>query len=191
MHGTLKAVLIGAAVAVLMAPIRARADGYITPWIGLSVAGPTDDGRRSFGATTGYMAAGVFGFEADVGYSPDFFGPSIEFGSSNAIAIMGNMILGVPIGGTHGAGVRPFFSGGFGFVRTHIESGPLFDVSRSNNDFAYDVGGGMMGFFSHHVGLRGDLRYLHTLRDTNRGSGVDFDPGIRRYWRASAGVTFR
>jgi len=49
----------------------------------------------------------------------------------------------------------------------------------------------MMGFFSDHVGLRGDVRYLRLLQDTNFGSGIDFNPGKVRYWRVSAGVTFR
>jgi hypothetical protein len=185
------ACLICTVVAILFASVRVRADGYITPWLGLSVATATDNGRGSFGATTGYMAAGVFGFEADVGYSPDLFGSSNDFSGGHAITVMGNAILGIPIGGTDGAGVRPFISGGLGFVRTHIDGGTNAAVSRSSNEFAYDVGGGMMGFFSDHVGLRGDLRYLRTLRDTDRGSGVDFDPGNRRYWRASVGVTFR
>ena len=50
----------------------------------------------------------------------NFFGSSREFGNNYAITVMGNFILGVPIGGTHGAGVRPFLSGGFGLMRTHI-----------------------------------------------------------------------
>ena len=27
----------------------------------------------------------------------------------------------------------------------------------------------MMGFFNQHIGLRGDVRYLRTVEDTNRG----------------------
>jgi hypothetical protein len=34
--------------------------------------------RRRLGVTSGYMGAGVFGFEADFGYSPDFFGSRRE-----------------------------------------------------------------------------------------------------------------
>jgi hypothetical protein len=64
-------------------------------------------------------------------------------------------------------------------------------LSRSTNEFAYDLGAGMMGFFNQHVGMRGEVRYVRALRDTDRGSGVDFDPGRLQFWRASAGVTFR
>ena len=157
MRGTMNASLIVTAAAILVASVRVGADGYVTPWIGLNVANETDNGRVSYGTTAGYMAGGIFGFEADVGYSPEFFGSNIDFGRSNAITAMGNLILGVPIGGTDGAGVRPFIIGGLGFVRTHTEAGRVITVSRSNNEFAYDVGGGMMGFFSEHVGLRGHV----------------------------------
>jgi hypothetical protein len=180
-----------ASVAVVSAPVQARADGYLTPWLGISFAEASDEGRRTLGVTTGYMAAGVFGFEADIGYSPDFFGTRTEFGTNNVITVMGNVIAGVPIGGTHGGGVRPFFSGGFGFLRSHVERGVIGDRERSSNGFAYDVGFGMMGFFNQHVGLRGDARYFRSLDETNPGSGFDFDQGKLHYWRVSAGVTFR
>jgi hypothetical protein len=76
-------------------------------------------------------------------------------------------------------------------MRTHIERDALADVSRTNNAFGYDIGAGMMGFFTQHVGLRGDVRYLRSLQDTDRGAGVDVDPGRLGYWRLSVGVTFR
>jgi Outer membrane protein beta-barrel domain len=183
-----KACLLVAAAAMVCAPARARADGYVTPWIGANAFSANDEGRRAFGVTTGYMAGGVFGFEADVGYAPDFFGSGIAFGDSSAVTVAGNAILGVPIGGTDGAGVRPFVTGGVGLRRTHIERGLL---DSSTNTFEYGFGAGMMGFFTDHVGLRGDVRYTRAFEDANRGLGVDLAPGRLRYWRASAGVTFR
>jgi Outer membrane protein beta-barrel domain len=179
------------AIAIVLAPVQAHADGYVTPWLGYSIAGQTDDGRRAFGATAGYMGAGVFGFEGDVGYSPDFIASRDDLGSNNAITAMGNFILGVPIGGTHGAGVRPFVSGGVGLMRTHVDRSAVVDAPLTHNAFGYDIGAGMMGFFAQHVGLRGDVRYLRSLQDTDRGSGVAVDPGRLGYWRFSAGVTFR
>jgi hypothetical protein len=191
MRVILKVCLISAAAAVVLAPVTVRADGYFTPWVGMSVLSATDEGHRAYGVTAGYMGAGVFGFEGDFAYSPEFFGSKDEFGANNAFTVLGNFILGVPIGGTHGAGVRPFVSGGFGLNRTHIEGGRILNLSRSTNSLAYDLGAGMMGFFNQHVGLRGDVRYLRLLDDTDPGLGTDFDPARRRYWRVSAGVTVR
>jgi opacity protein-like surface antigen len=112
-------------------------------------------------------------------------------GSTTAITAVGNFILGVPIGGTHGAGVRPFVTGGLGLMRTHTEIGTAVDLSQSNNQFCYDLGVGMMGFFNQHVGLRGDVRYLRTLDDSSLGPNVDLSPGRLHFWRVSGGVTFR
>jgi Outer membrane protein beta-barrel domain len=176
---------------IMFIPVQARADGYVVAWVGANAATTTDDGRSAFGTTMGYMGAGIFGFEADIGYSPEFFGSTNEFGHVRGITVMGNAILGIPIGGDDGAGIRPFVSGGFGLMRTHSERGVILDRSRSTNELGYDFGGGMMGFFNDHIGLRGDVRYLRTLEDVNRGEGVDFAPGRLRYWRATAGVTFR
>ena len=171
-------------------PDEARAEGYVTPWFAVNAVNQTDDGHGGFGVTSGYMGGGIFGFEADVGYAADFFGPA-QFGDGYTITAMGNAILGIPIGGEHGGGIRPFVSGGLGLLRTHLEEGTLQNLSRSTNEFAYNVGAGMMGFFSQHVGMRGEVRYVRALRDTDRGSGLEFDQGRLRFWRASAGVTFR
>ena len=176
---------------IMCVPIQARGDGYVSPWIGANAASSTDIERSAFGVTMGYMGYGIFGFEADVGYSPEFFGSTNEFGGVTGITVMGNAIIGIPIGGDHGAGVRPFVSGGFGLMRTHIERSIILDRSRATNEFGYDVGGGMMGFFNQHIGLRADVRYLSTLEDTNRGSGTDFARGRLQYWRATAGLMFR
>src|SRR5262245_34637731 len=186
----MKAVAGLASVAVVCAPVQARADGFVNPWIGINVADATDEGHRTLGVTAGYMAAGVFGFEADFGYSPRFVDTRFESGNGYAFTVMGNAIAGVPIGGTHGGGVRPFVSGGFGFVRRHSDGGAIVERSRWSNGFAYDLGFGMMGFFNQHVGLRGDARYIRGLKDTDWGSGVDLEAGPLRYWRVSAGVTF-
>jgi hypothetical protein len=186
-----KMCLVCAAAAVCSAPAQIRAEGYISPWIGLNVASPIDDGHTAFGVTTGYMGGGIFGFEADVGYTPDVFGSHAPLRADSAITVMGNAIVGVPIGGTHGAGVRPFVSAGLGVVRTRSEEGTIGDVTRSTNGFDYNIGVGMMGFFSDHFGMRGDVRYLGVLEDTNRGAGVDLDATRLRHWRVSAGVTFR
>jgi len=176
---------------VLAVSTRAWADGYVSPWVGLSAVSPTDNGRTAFGVTTGYMGGGVFGFEADVGYSPDLFGSRTAFVRETAITAFGNFILGVPIGGTHGAGVRPFVSGGIGLAHTHVEREGLVEVSRSDNGFNYNLGAGMMGFFNQHFGLRGDVRYVHGLADTDRLQGVDLEPTLLRYWRVTGGVMFR
>lgn len=191
MQRVMKLFVVCVTVALVSAPALARADGYVTPWIGVNTVSGSDDNRTTFGATAGYMGAGVFGFEGDLGFTPKFFGSNQITGDSRAITAMGNAIIGIPVGGAHGAGVRPFVTGGLGLLWTKWEDPTLLDVDHSNSDFAYNLGAGLMGFFGQHVGLRGEAKYFRTLEDSNLGAGVDFDPGAIHFWRLSVGLTFR
>ena len=190
MRGVTKACVLLATVAIVFAPAQARADGYVNPWIGVNALNGTDEGNITFGVTTGYMGAGVFGFEADFGYSPHFFTLDNDLTSRTGVTIMGNAILGIPIGGTHGAGIRPFVSSGIGLIRTMTGFENVSGFSSSTNSLGWDAGVGMMGFFNDHIGLRGDLRYFRTFEDSI--TGIDLLNGGRlRFWRFSGGVTFR
>jgi opacity protein-like surface antigen len=135
------------------------------------------------------MGAGAIGFDVDFGYTPDFFGDSgDDFGDNNVTTLMANAIIGVPVGGQAGAGIRPYGVGGIGLFREQIDdAGDLFDVD--DNSFGFNVGGGVMGFFSDNVGVRGDVRYFRALR--NDGDDVDLELGDTDFWRATVGVTFR
>ena len=71
-----------------------------------------------------------------------------DFGSNNVLTAMGNVIIGIPIGGTKGAGVRPYVTGGLGLIRTSYGDLLNFDAV-SNNDFGYNLGAGVMGYLRH------------------------------------------
>jgi len=192
-----------------MAPRTASADWVLTPFVGWNFKGAADilapDGsdfddrfetKINYGVSLAAMGAGAIGFEVDFGYSPNFFETSttangFQFtNDSNVTTLTGNAILAIPIGGQHGGGVRPYVVGGVGLIRTNVaDVGGLFDVN-SKNDFGFDVGGGIMGFFSDNVGVRGDIRYFRSFtgsEDNLTGLGIsDFN-----FWRGSVGVSFR
>jgi opacity protein-like surface antigen len=188
MQRALKSMMLVVALTLLVAPARAFADGFVTPWAGGIFGSSAKNGRGAFGVAAGGMGAGIVGGEVDFGYSPSFFGTHNDFGHNTVIDLMGNVIIGIPVGGTHGASVRPYVTGGVGLIRTQIDGGTLFDVSTSDNQFGYDLGGGVMGFFGDHVGLRGDLRYFRDASG-NVVNGVDL--GTLHFWRASAGLVLR
>jgi hypothetical protein len=193
MRRVLKVLLLSAVVALVWAPLDARADGYVSPWIGTQFGSNWNNGRAGFGVDAGYMGAGVIGGEFDFGYSPSFFGTTNDFGSNTVINAMGNVIVGAPIGGTHGAGIRPYGTFGVGLLRTQIDGGSLARVSSSNNMFGWNAGVGVMGYFNDHVGLRGDVRYLRGFKDLTTGNEVIDLSGNNQlhFWRASIGVTLR
>ena len=104
------------------------------------------------------MGAGVIGGEVDFGWAPNAFDESVD---NDLLDLMANLTVGVPVGGTRGAGIRPSVSG-------------IDDDNKK--DFGSNLGGGAMGFFNDHVRLRGD---------------VNFDLGSFDFWRASVGVVLR
>ena len=192
MKRVINSLILSGVVAMVLAPMQAHADGFVTPWVGSAFGSNIQNGQTTFGVSAGGMGAGIVGGEADFGWSPSFFGTKSDFGNNTVMDLMGNVILGVPIGGQHGAGIRPYVVGGVGLIRTQIDGGTLAKVSSSNNMFGYDAGGGVMGYFAEHVGLRGDVRYLRATSDLKSGvSSLDLSGNQLHFWRASIGVVLR
>jgi opacity protein-like surface antigen len=185
-----------AAVALALAPASASADWLFTPNIGAGFGGNAE-GRNhlTYGASIGWMGAGVLGWEADFAYTPEFFeGDDDDLdafdGDSNVTTVMGNVLLGVPIGGQTGGGVRPYVAAGAGLMQSRVEDADaLFEID--NNDFGVNVGGGIMGFMTDNVGFRGDIRYFRAFGEDDSNEAVDFDLSDFDFWRGTVGVTFR
>lgn len=156
--------LIAVAAAV---PGTAHAQGFISPFIGFDFGGdsgcPTasdcEDKNSNIGVAFGGMGP-VFGFEAEIGYARDFFGESAG-ADSNVLTFMSNLMIGPKIGP-----VRPYVTGGVGLFKTRVEftAGDLIDTS--NNSFGWNMGGGIIGMFGEHIGVRGDLRWFSTFEDS-------------------------
>ena len=72
---------------------------------------------------------------------------------------------------------------GIGLIRRKIEfSEALDDIS--SNDFGYNVGGGIMGFFTNVFGVRGEYRYLRRFKSDDLGRTFNFS-------RATLGIILR
>ena len=199
MRRVMKAIIFTAAMAAVAAPIQARAEGFVNPWAGVNFGSAQNfgssvqNGRGSFGVNAGGMGAGVIGGEVAFGYSPSFFGTQNDFGNNTLVDFMGNLIVGIPVGGTHGKGFRPFATGGLGLIRTQIDGGSLVHVSSHNNMAGWNLGAGAMGFFSDHVGARGELKYYRGFKDLVTGD-TRFDVNGNNqlhYWRLGLGVVIR
>ncbi len=189
MRRAIKVLMVAATVACVCAPSVARADGYVSPFIGVNFNNPSGDGRANFGVNAGYMGAGIIGGEFELGYAPSFFGNSGAFGSNYVLDVMGNVIVGIPVGGTFGPGVRPYATIGIGLLRSQVTGGINGLVPIDNNALGLNVGAGVMGFLSQHVGLRGDVRYMRDINGNSQLDNIDF--GAFHFWRASFGVVLR
>jgi opacity protein-like surface antigen len=197
------------AVALAAVPRSASADWLVTPFVGWNFSGSADvngNGGASFnnqfehkldyGVSLASMGAGAVGFEVDFGYSPNFFetgtasNNAFDFtNDSNVVTLTGNVIVGAPIGG-HGGSIRPYAVGGVGLIRSNVQDAEhVFDVS-SKNDFGFDIGAGVMGFFAQNIGLRGDFRYFRSFQGSS-DSATGLGLSNFHFWRGSAGVTFK
>jgi opacity protein-like surface antigen len=79
--------------------------------------------------------------------------------------------------------------GGLGLLKQNVPAATdLLKVSA--NDFGYNLGFGVVGFASDHVGFRGDVRYLRSLQKDDT-TLTNFAVGNFDFWRWTVGVTFR
>jgi opacity protein-like surface antigen len=187
-----------AVLLVCLAPSVARADGFIIPFVGVNFGGDSgqelgnafDASRFSWGASFGWMGAGVVGVEGDFSYSPDFFGKT-DLGGSSVFTAMGNLLLGVPFGGQKGFGIRPYGLVGIGTV---YPEGDAFSNTLSFSEWkvAWNFGGGVMIFFATHVGIRGDIRYIRTFEAVDFVDlGLGLESNDLDFTRGSAGLILR
>jgi len=168
----------------------AYAEGFLTPFVGFNFGGDSancitlsncDEKRLNWGVSFG-SRHGIFGFEEDIGYAPNFFGKTA--GGDNAVlTVMSNLMVVVPAGP-----VQPYALAGLGLIRPHAK----FDsssLSLDQNALGYDVGGGVNIFLAHSVGVRADVRHLHTLQNITLGNILSSQP--LDFWRASLGLALR
>jgi opacity protein-like surface antigen len=164
----------------------ASADAVLTGSVGRTFSGDGEEGHTSYGAAIGFLGDGIFGFEVEGTYTPHFFGPDNSDGTSNVTTLMGNIVLGVPIGGNHS---RIYATGGVGLMKFRVpDADAFFDIDR--NDFGMNAGAGVMVGLGDRFGIRGDVRYFRDIHESSSGD-FDVDFGGFNYWRGAVGLTLR
>jgi len=144
---------------------RANAQGFISPLIGYNFGGDAgcpeitncEDKHVNWGVAFGALGP-IVGFEAEIAKTNDFFGKTANQ-STSVVTFMGNFMIAPKIGP-----VQPYGLIGAGLMRTSVES---VASDESDNDFSWDIGGGLIIFFSKHIGIRGDIRYFHSFQITS------------------------
>jgi len=170
---------------------NARAQGFISPIIGYDFGGDagcpnlTGCKDKKLNAGVAFGSIGPFlGFEEELAYAKDFFGKAPGL-SSSVLTAMTNVMVIPSIGP-----VRPYALVGLGLIKTRAELTPSSVLTTNNNNLGWDVGGGVMLFFGSHLGIRGDVRYFHSLQKltvlgfTVTGEKLDFA-------RAGAGLVLK
>jgi len=143
-----------------------RAQGFVGGFIGYDFGGDSgcpnltqcEDRRLNAGVVVGAIGSFV-GFEEEFAYARDFFGNAPGL-SSSVLTVMSNVMVVPKIGP-----LRPYVLGGVGLIKTHVALTPSSLLTADNNNVGWNVGGGVMGFFGEHLGLRGDIRHFHSFQN--------------------------
>jgi hypothetical protein len=163
----------------------ARAEVIITPFAGAVFAGQTDESHATYGIGLGFLGGGVFGFEAEFAWTPDFFGTGTQTTSTNRVrAANFDLILAIPL-----SAVRFYGEVGVGVLQSELSGSTTFGLDSTNG--GYNVGGGLIISLGRHIALRGDGRYFKTWGDVSGtgASGVTF--GKLDYGRVTGGLMFK
>ena len=180
-----------AALFLVSATSPASAQAYISPFIGYNFGGDSgcpeisncEDKQRNLGVSFGSIGS-VLGSELEFSYIDNFFGETPGV-STSVLTLMGNFMLAPKFGV-----VQPYGVIGLGLIKTHAEVtvGGLLDSD--NNHFGWDIGGGVIGYFGDHFGVRGDLRYFHAFQDLEI-LGLPIADEKLDFGRLSGGVVFK
>jgi opacity protein-like surface antigen len=184
-------IAVAALLFAVTTPAAARAEGFISPLIGFNFGGDAscqsvsncEDKRLNYGVGLGAMNA-VFGFEEEFAYARDFFGIRPVLQNSSVLTVMSNFMLVPKVGP-----IRPYFLAGLGLIKTHTEFTAASLLSTDNNNFGWDVGGGVMVTIVPHVAVRGDIRYFHSFQDLSL-AGFALPNSKLDFGRAAGAVVF-
>lgn len=181
--------------------VPARGQGiFAAPFMGMKFGGDTSivdlelaAGKRAFtmGGSIVVLGDGVLGYEADFGYVPGYFErseslPLIKPGSY-VLDLTGGLIAALPAGVTRG-GLRPYVVAGVGLVTA--QANDLLEVLTVRRTVpAYKIGIGAQGLLTNIVGVRFDVRHVHSFTGDD-GSLARVGRRIS-YTRASIGLLLR
>jgi Outer membrane protein beta-barrel domain len=182
-----RVVAFAIAIAALSIPSTAAAQTdssawFASPFIGATFGGDTTRSAVVYGAAAGWMGSRI-GIEGEVSDTPDFFEPTGFLTHRRVVTVMGNALYRFWKGA--------YAAGGAGLVRPHLaEAGDLASIDV--NKFGFNVGGGIIGHFSEHTGVRGDVRYIRTA-GTSDSDANPFGLDLTRFefWRAYAGLVVK
>ena len=141
------------------------AQGFVSPLIGYDFGGDAgcpqatncEDKRLNIGVAFGSMGH-ILGFEEEIADARNFFGQAGDQKSS-VVTAMSNLMIVPAIGRVH-----PYLLVGLGLMKTHVEFTRADLANTDHAGVAWDIGGGLTVLFARHVGVRGDIRHLHSAQ---------------------------
>jgi hypothetical protein len=185
--------------ALVLCSARADAEWQLKPFGGITFGGDTtfvdlDNQAGSAKLNVGVSAlwlGEVLGFEGDLATTSGFFSgdrsPLVL--KSHVATYTGNVVIAMPRRIAQ-YGLRPYAVAGVGGMHVGWLDNLLL-LPYANSLWAWDVGGGVTGFVSDHVGVNWDVRMFRTLKSEPAASGRSIGPEQLSFWRATMGLTIR
>jgi opacity protein-like surface antigen len=176
-------VLFALAVAFLSGSAQAQARAFINPWGGVIFGNDAAAaGFHSYGVTFGSASHSIWSTETTVGFSPHFFGTSVD---NYVLDLMAGVVVGPTLRSKARHEIRPYGLAEVGTVRTSIDSGA---AALKRNDIGLSFGGGATLDVNDRLAVRGDVRYFRALGSDAAANTLQADLADFHYWRAAIGV---
>jgi hypothetical protein len=196
--------LRGLLLVLALAPASpASAEWHIVPLVGVTFHANTNalgvepvpiPKHVNIGGAVALVGKGIFGVEGVTVFTTEFLGvaPGVPraIQSSRVFGLAGNAVLTTPRHLTEYS-LRPYVSGGIGFMRMSVVPAPGGEALGVHENFpALNIGGGAVGFFTQHTGVRFDFRYYKRIGQTTEGFFAPDHPNVS-FMTLSAGVVIR
>jgi len=176
---------------VLFAAHDAAAQAFISPFVGTTLTSPSETGsstKPGYGVAFGGVGS-IVGGETEIAFYPEVIDNTANgLAKSKVVIFSAGMLLGPMMGP-----VKPYVAFGAGNLNLNVTGISSVVIpnpeSISNNYFSFNAGGGIMGFFTDHFGVRGDLRYYKAFGikfEELEEAGLELDNF--NFWRASFGI---
>jgi hypothetical protein len=132
----------------------AAAQAMFTASLGNVFGGDAASKKTVWAVAIGGGGAHSIGSELEYAEARNFFETPNGVGEGKVTTVMPSIYVAIPI-----SRVRPYGIFGFGLIRARREanSGAAF-TNVTDNDFGYNIGGGVTLMFAEHAGVRADLR---------------------------------
>ncbi len=168
---------------------------FISPILGATVDSPSDTPNPTtpaFGLAFGRLGK-ISSSETELAYYPTLIsGTPGVVSKERVFSFFQNFLIGPTIGP-----IKPYGVIGFGdlLLNASVASYVGLDPeSAFNNYFALSAGGGVIGFFIDHLGVRGDVRWFRAYGFDSNSLVVD-SAGLAlthfEYWRLNIGLVAR
>jgi opacity protein-like surface antigen len=179
--------LAASLAAVVLMPRAAAAQGFVGVSYGYNFGGDagcisaTDCQNKNWnwGGSIGALGS-IVGFEADFTHAGQFTGARPN--TASVTTLMGNFMLAPKI-----SFVQPYGVAGLGAIKTTASGS-----GDSQTQIGWTIGGGLLVFVHPHIGLKGDVRYYHSLQALSL-LGIDLGLNSNKidFGRAAFGVVLK